>query len=785
MLWNYIKITARNIKKYKMFSMVNFLGLALGLACCILIMLWVIDETSYDKFYKNTNELYRLSLEYHLGDNVNEIAVTPCLLGQALQKEFPQVVNNCRIAGKPMTFMFGNEEAAFYEDGIFFSDSTVFALFGYKLLLGNPASALTEPNTIVIDQNMAEKYFGDQNAIGQTLKFMNRYDLKVTGVIQPVPANSHFQFKALINFDFLKNFGFDLESWGNNSLYTYIQIKGGRPEDLQPLFTKFVAEKKEETGTLVKMMPISAIHLHSHMIADNSGNGDIRNIYIFSIIALFVLLIACINFVNLSTARAIKRAKEVGLRKVMGANRIQLIKQFMGETMLMACASLALALILVEIFLPTFNTLVGKSLSLSTFGTAGFILIMLGFALLVGMCSGIYPALVLSSFVPSKILKGSSHQVSSGARLRKVLVMVQFSLSIMLIVGTVVVYQQVQYMTHKNLGFDQDQIVYMRGNKSLRDDYDLVKDELLKSELIQSVTSAQQLPNDIGNSTDGVDWDGRPVELDNFWYFAFVETNFIDVFDMKLAEGRNFSDDFATDSSAYIVNETAAKLISSESVIGQRFALWGEDGKIIGVLKDYHFQSLHSKIEPLIFKIDNNRLNYICVKLTGGDISGALGYMENTVDKFAPEFPFEYKFLDQAIEQRYRADMQVGTILKYFTILAIIIACLGIFGLTSFTIEQRKKEIGIRKVLGASESYIVKMLCRELVLLVMIANLIAIPVAWYFIHKWLNNFAYHINLGWSVFIFAAILAVLVALLTVGYQSIKAAWANPVEALKHE
>ena len=784
MLWNYMKITFRNIRKYKIFSFVNLLGLALGLACCILIMLWVLDETSYDKFHENADNIYRLSLEYHNGDNIDEVAVTPGPLGQLLQNEIPQVINQCRIIAQPWTFLVGNEQDSYYENTIGFSDSTIFGMFGYKLLEGDPANALAEPNSIVIDSDMAQKYFGDTDVLGKTLKLLNRYDLKITGVLEPIPAASHLQFKALVNLDFLTNFKYAMVSWGDNSIYTYVQVQDATPETLEPLFTKLVAEKKEDESTLVNMIPITSIHLHSHMIADSRGNGDIRNIYIFSIIAVFVLLIACINFVNLSTARAIKRAKEVGLRKVLGANRIQLIKQFMGETMLMACSSLALALILVEIFLPTFNNLVGKSLSLSSFSTAGFILIMLGIALLVGIFSGIYPSLVLSSFVPSKILKGSSHQVSSGARLRKVLVMVQFSLSIMLIVGTVVVYQQVQYMTHMNPGFDKDQIVFMHANKSLKDNYKPLKAELLKSESIQSVTGAQQLPNDIIASTDGVDWDGRPEELENFWYRAFVESNFIDFFDMKLSEGRNFSDDFATDSSAYIINETAASLISSESVIGQRFALWEKDGKIIGVLKDYHFQSMHSKIEPLIFKIDYNK-NFICVKLSGGDISGALGYLKTTVEKFAPEFPFEYKFLDETIDMRYSADMQMGTILKYFTFLAIIIACLGIFGLTSFTIEQRKKEIGIRKILGASEKYIVNMLCKELILLVLLANLIAMPISWYFIHNWLQNYAYHISITWSIFVFAAVLAVVVALLTVGYQSIKAALANPIEALKHE
>lgn len=785
MLWNYIKITARNIRKYKIFSIVNFLGLALGLACCILIMLWVIDETGYDKFNKNADNLYRLSLEYHNGDNVDEVAVTPGPMGPMLQAKVPQVINHCRIVCKPWTLLVSNGRDSYYENTIAFCDSTVFDMFDYKLLEGDPTSALAEPNTVVIDRDLAKKYFGNSDALGQTIKMLNRYELKITGVMEPIPTNSHLQFKALVNFEFLKNFRFNVDNWGDNSFYTYVQVQDAKPETLEPVFTKLVAEAKEDETTLINVMPITSIHLHSHLIADNYGNGDIRNIYIFSIIAMFVLLIACINFVNLSTARAIKRAKEVGLRKVLGANRSQLIKQFMGETMVLSCASLALALILVEIFLPTFNNLVGKSLSLNSFGLGGFIVIMIGIAAAVGVFSGIYPALVLSSFAPSKILKGSSHQVSSGAKLRKVLVVVQFSLSIMLIVGTVVVYQQVQYMTHKNLGFDKDQMVYMLANKSLQDNYELVRDELLKSDYVLAVTGTQQLPNDIAASTDGVDWEGRPEELDNFWYFAFVKPNFIDVFDMKLVEGRNFSDDFSTDSSSYIVNETAAKLISSESVIGKRFALWHEDGKIIGVLKDYHFQSLHSKIEPLIYKIDNNRLNYICAKLSGKDIPGALGYMKKAAGKFAPEFPFEYKFLDDTIEAKYRSDMQVGTILRYFTFLAIVIACLGIFGLTSFTIEQRKKEIGIRKVLGASEKYIVAMLCRELVILVLAANLIAIPLAWYFISNWLKNFAYHISLGWSVFVFGAILAVVVALLTVSYQSIKAAWANPVEALKHE
>jgi len=795
MFKNYLKISFRNLWKYRGYSVINLAGLATGMACFILILLWVQDELSYDKFHENTNRLFRV-VRLDSEDPSQGVCRTGAPWGPALHNDFPEVENFVRFRGHGRTLMSSGDKR-FYESEGLYADSTIFEVFTFPLLKGNPKTALTRPNTMVINERMAEKYFGSEDPVGQSLVFNNDAEFEITGIMQNIPANSHIKFDYLIPFFMYQRW--DTSEWGVNNFYTYLLLTEGTAVELEvkiPEFLERHAGERTAAATINKLQPITDIHLHSNLLRELEANGDIANVYIFSAIAIFILLIACINFMNLATARSANRAKEVGIRKVVGSQRLQLIKQFLGESIFLSTIGILLAVGLVELLIPNFNELSGKQLSLD-FGNNVFLLTGLLFmALIVGFISGAYPAFFLSSFKPIAAIKGDVGSPKSSSILRKGLVILQFAISITLIVGTAVVYRQLNYMSSKKLGFDREQVLVIRmDNSEIKPKQELFRSELLRNPAISGVSATSNL-------LGGGDW-GMPFSYegsgDENRFSArvlVVDPNFVETLGMQIVEGRNFSNEFTTDiSAAYILNESAVKQIGFDEPVGKYFGRptekneqgkWDyENGSVVGVIKDFHFRSFHEEIQPMVLFMMPEWFSYLSVRIRPENISTTIDFVEKKWHEFDPNRPFDYFFLDEIFDQMYRAEQRFGNTFVAFSVLAVVIACLGLFGLASFMAERRTKEIGIRKVLGASIINIVSQLSKDFTKWVIFANLIAWPVAFFVMNKWLQNFAYQVGLSLDTFLVAGVLALLIALLTVSFHAIRAAISNPVDALRHE
>ena len=806
MFRNYFKIAFRYLGKHKGYSFINIAGLAVGIACCLLILLLVRDELSFDRFHENKDRMYRVIVQlpgqFYMGTDY--LAVTPAPLAHALIEEFPEVIQATRIDQSNDVIM-SYQNKRFYEDGFLWADSHFFDVFTFPFLRGDQSEALSEPYSVVISERMAHKYFGDEDPIGKIMALNNRYDFIVTGIMTDVPQNSHLQFDFLASLLTLKSIRGQedyLERWGNYSYYTYILLpEGYSPRGLERKFPAFVEKYMGERLRQMRerdptrqasrffLQPLKRIHLHSHINFEISPNSDIRRIYLLSALALLILLIACINYMNLATARSAIRAKEVGMRKVIGAVRRQLTRQFIGESVLLSFIAVLLAVILVEIFLPVFNTLVSKNISLHFFQDWEFFIGLIGVALFVGIISGSYPAFFLSSFQPAAVLKGSLKTEEKGSILRRMLVIFQFAASIVLVISTVIIYSQIEFIRNKKLGFSREQVVVLPvRDRELRENHKPFKHELLQNPAVLGCTASTWLPNNIRTNVGDTIWEGMEEGADLQIYLLEVDHDFIDLFEIELAEGRNFSREFSTDSQAYIINEAARKIFGWETALGKRFGFRREEvgmGQVIGVVKDFHFLSLHQEIQPLVIHLTENGMSYLSVKIISQNIPQTVEFLKEKWKKFSPNYPFEYFFLDDDFEKMYRSEMRLGKIFMSFTFLAVFIACLGLFGLASFTSEQRTKEIGVRKVLGASVSNIVFLLSKEFSKWVMIASLIAWPLAYYIVSQWLQSFAYRISIGIWIFFLSTALALCVAMMTVGFKAAKVALANPVDALKYE
>ena len=795
MFKNYLKISFRNLWRAKGYSAINLAGLATGMACFILILLWVQDELSYDKFHENTNRLFRV-VRLDRDDPSQGVCRAGAPWGPALYNDFPEVENFVRFRGHGRTLMSRGDKG-FYESEGLYADSTIFEVFTFPLLKGNPKTALTRPNTMVINERMGEKYFGTEDPVGQSLVFNNQDEFEITGLMQNIPANSHIKFDYLIPFFMYQRW--DTSEWGVNNFYTYLLLAEGTATQLEAKIPEFLerhAGERTAAASINKLQPITDIHLHSNLLRELEANGDIANIYIFSAIAIFILLIACINFMNLATARSANRAKEVGIRKVVGSQRLQLIKQFLGESIFLSIIGILLAVGLVELLIPNFNELSGKQLSLD-FGNNVFLLTGLLFmALIVGFISGAYPAFFLSSFKPIAAIKGDVGSGKSSSILRKGLVILQFAISITLIVGTAVVYRQLNYMSSKKLGFDREQVLVIRmDNSEIKSKQELFRNELLRNPAISGVSATSNL-------LGGGDW-GMPFSYegsgDENRFSArvlVVDPNFVETLGMQIVDGRNFSYEFTTDiSAAYILNESAVKQIGFDNPVGKYFGRptekneqgeWDyEKGSVVGVIKDFHFRSFHEEIQPMVLFMIPEWFSYLSVRIRPENISTTIDFVENKWHEFDPNRPFDYFFLDEIFDQMYRAEQRFGNTFVAFSVIAVVIACLGLFGLASFMAERRTKEIGIRKVLGASIINIVSQLSKDFTKWVIFANLIAWPVAFFVMTKWLQNFAYQVGMSLDTFLLAGVLALLIALLTVSFHAIKAAISNPVDALRHE
>jgi len=785
MIKNFIKIAWRNIKKHKGYSSINITGLAIGMACCILISIWVLDELSYDRFHEQSNSLYRVEENQDYSGRNYHVNVTPYPLAPALKEEIPDIQDATRYVyagGRLLRY----EEKAFFESNIRAVDPSFLHMFAFPLLQGDKETALNSPHSLLLTEEMAEKYFGQNVPIGQIVSINNLHEFTVTGVLKDIPHNSILQFDFLIPYAYIDSTGETSDSFGSNSIQTFVKLQENTTEEqVNEKIHGFIKTKVPQTGTTLVLMSFTRIHLHAHFGWVKEA-GAIRYVYIFSIIALFVLLIACINFMNLSTARSAGRAKEVGLRKVVGALKRNLIRQFYGESIVYALIALFFAVVIVTALLPAFSRLASKELSWNVAGTGVLLFGLLAITLFTGIVAGSYPALFLSTFQPVKVLRGSQKSGAASKTFRRVLVVVQFSLSIMLIIGTSIIYKQLNYMKHRDLGWDKEQLLYIALRGDIGASYETIKTELKKDSSILGVSASSHLPTNIGSNSGGADWDGKDPELSVLIGISTVDFDYIETLKIDMAEGRSFSKEFPADrQTSFIVNEEVAKLMGKESVVGEQFRFQGIDGTIVGVMKNFHFQSVRSTIEPLAILINPDYYQVMLIRLAPGDVSASMKSIEETWSRIVPNYPFEFSFMDERVDQMYRTEERIGTLLKYFAGLAVFIACLGLFGLASFTAEQRTKEIGIRKVLGASAPKITLLLCRESFFLVILANIMAIPAAYFLMRDWLQSYAYRTTLSANLFLTVMALALIIAMISVSFQAIRAALADPADSLRYE
>jgi putative ABC transport system permease protein len=799
MFKNYLKIALRNLHKFKGYSLINIAGLAIGMACCIFILLYIQHELSYDKFHAKANEIYRIALHGKIGDSPIDWATTTAQVGPLMIDEFPEVLDAVRFK-YPDKNVFSYEDKRFFEFAPLYVDNSFFNIFSFRLIKGDAKTALNAPFSLVMTQVIAEKYFGNEDPIGKIVTVNNSEKFQVTGIIEKPPSNSHFTFDILASFETLyRTAPQEVDGWIYWAYQTYLLLQPGT--NYQELEAKFNGFVEKHIGEMLRqigaehtwyLQPLTSIHLHSHLSCELAANSDIRYIYAFAAIALFILLIACMNFMNLSTARSANRAKEVGIRKVLGSIRSKLILQFLSESLILAIASLVVALFIVWLVLSYFKSLIGFDIQIHKFAIPWLLTGSCCITFLVGVVSGSYPAFYLSRFLPVKVLKGDFSKNSRNSWFRSLLVMSQFTISIGLIIGTIVIYNQLNYMRTKKLGFQKEQMLVL----SLRDDDTkgravAIKSELLKVEGVVGVCGSDMVP---GEYEYGI-ITCYPESLSHGHGFKIenlsVDSDFLDTYGIDIVVGRGFSKEMITDQyDAALINETAWRALGWKNPIGKRISDHINPAKlrirtIIGVVKDFHHKILHEPIEPTLIDYSPNFSRRLSLKLSTVNTIRTVKLVEQKWHEIAPNHPFDYFFLDDFYDDLYRNEARLGSIFQLFTMLAIFIGCLGLFGLASFTAEQRTKEIGIRKVLGASLAGIVHLMNKDFVKWILISNLIAWPVAYYAMNKWLQNFAYRVNIGIWIFILSAFLALIVALITVSYQSIKAALANPVESLRYE
>ncbi len=796
--------------KYKFISFINLFGLTVGLTCCFLILIYILNEISYDKYNRKAKDIYRIERTFINPEtkmlNLQLGTVAPPV-APLLQNDFKEIKKITRFYPNGTTAV-KYEENKFNEKNVYFADQNLFDVFDVNVKRGNPAKALNDPYCVMLTEGIAKKYFGNEDPLNKVIKLDNQMDCKITGVFKDFPSNSHIHPSILISFNTLKDSAVYGEkqlatNWGNNSFFTYLLLPDGNDaKKLEAQLPAFENRHIVEQGDPGKFKPsdwsklslrkLTDIHLYSHSDLEAEENGDIKRVYIFSAIALFILLIACINYMNLSTARSVVRAKEIGIRKVVGAVRGELIFQFLSESVLISWIAIILAFTLTVVLLPWLNQLSGQQLSPSLFLKWQVIIPIVLVPFVVGIISGLYPAMFLSSFQPIKVLKGFFKVGGSSISFRKVLVVTQFALSIVLIIATVIVIKQLRFMQNKSLGFDKEHIVTLQYNPALKDSYESFKTELLSDPSIKSVGRSSRIPTGrlldaMGSQMNRGD-SFAPTKADIKYVTA--DEDYLPTYGVKMVAGRNFSKEFGMDTSAFLINEAAVKVLglrSNEEAIGKPFRYGQRQGQLVGVFNDFHFESLHQRILPLVIFIPKKAGDYsrLSLKISGNNIPAALSKIESTWKKFLPDVPYEYTFLDENFQKLYQSEERQKAIFTIFACIAIFIACLGLFGLSAFAITQRIKEIGIRKVLGASVSNIVTLLSKDFLKLVIIAAVIAYPLAWYAMNTWLQDFAYRINISWWVFLLAGIIAAAIAFATISLQSVKAALANPVKSLRTE
>ncbi|WP_026463563.1 ABC transporter permease [Adhaeribacter aquaticus] len=785
MFYNYFKIAIRNLLRYKAFSFINIFGLALGMTCSILIMLWVKDELSYDQFHSNLNNLYRVIEEQHYpGGEDLTMAATPAPLAEALKKDFPEITHAVTII--PGAGPFTYQGKTFKETGLY-TTPDFFQMFSFEFITGNPKTALTEPYSVIITETLAKKYFGNSSAFGKLFKVDNKDSYKVSGVVKDVPQNSSLEFSFVMPAaDLIKQPGHEwLNNWKNNGPRTYVMLRrDANKKAVDAKIEKFIRKHNPDADIDIFLQGMEDMYLYNEFRAGRQAGGRIGYVRLFSVVAIFILIIACINFMNLSTARSAKRAKEVGVRKVIGAVRSVLVGQFIGESVLIAFFAILISLGLTLLFLPTFNGLTSKNINLSLVDPV-FLLSVVGIALLTGVLAGSYPALFLSSFKPVTVLKGTLKFSSKVALFRKSLVVFQFVLSAILIISTLVVFRQVEFIRNKNIGLNRENVAYVAVEGDLIKHYKAYKHELEMAPGILSVSVSSQSPIMVSQNGGGVEWKGKDPSTNILFSYIRSDADFLKTMDIKLKEGRFFSEEFGADSTKIVINEEAARIIGIKNPIGESVSVWGDVYNIIGVVRNFDITSVHMNTQPLIIFYEPEAARYVFVRTKPGQTADALSSFEKLTIKYNPNFPFIANFLDQDFNKIYQGETVISKLANYFAAFAIIISCLGLFGLALFTAEQRTKEIGIRKVLGASVPGIVAMLSKDFLKLVLLANIIAWPLGWYFMYRWLQDYAFRTEINWWIFGFAGVATLVIALLTVSFQAIRAAMANPVKAIRTE
>jgi putative ABC transport system permease protein len=807
MIKNYLRSAFRNIKRHPFISFINIFGLTVGLTCCLLIVTYVINERSYDKFNKNADDIYRVTRIFYSAPNVESLhlsAVAPPF-GPRLKLAFSDIEKMTRVLPNGSVSLHYKEKL-FSEQNAFFADENFFDFFNSPVIKGDARKGLEEPYAIMLTPDIAKKYFGDADPMNKTIIMDNtKHEFKVTGIFKPFPANSHMHPQILMSFNTLRDNAIEGDKdlttdFGNNSFYTYLMfpenynidhIRAQLPDFLDKYvnFQGMPGNLKTHQVTALTLQKLTDIHLTSHLDDEIEENGNATRVYIFSAIALFILLIACINYMNLSTARSTLRAKEIGIRKVVGAQRKEIIAQFLSESVLITYMSLLIAFGLTLILLPAVDKMSNLQLSINSLLSLPILLPVLLLPFIIGLISGIYPAIFMSSFIPVKVLKGILKVNTSAFSFRKILVVLQFSISIVLIVATIVVFKQLQYVQDKDLGFNKDHVLTMAYDRSLGSQYEAFRADLLKNPGIKEIGRSSRIPSgrllDDQNASvlEGGTFQPLKVDLKQI----VVDDGFIPTFGMKMAAGRNFSRNIKTDSNKFIINETTVKTLgwnTPENALNKQIKYGNVTGNVIGVIKDFHFESLHQPIIPMIFLPDQN-LNRLSIKIEGQNVQSSIATIQSAWQKYLPNTPFDFTFLDVKFDQLYHSEQQQGTLFTIFSCIAIFIACLGLFGLSAFTITQRVKEIGVRKVLGASVPQIVTELSKDFLKLVLIAAFFAIPVALYAMNKWLGGFASRIDVSWWILAAAGIIALIIAFVTISFQSIKAALANPVKSLRSE
>jgi ABC-type antimicrobial peptide transport system permease subunit len=789
MIKNYLKVAWRNLFRNKFFSTINILGLALGMACSILILLWVQNELSIDNFHTNGKDLYAIIERQYYDNKVAGQYNVPGVVASEMKKVLPEVKYSTGFDdGEQNTFQVGDKILKL-DGGA--ADSDFFKMFSYKLIEGKPANALSTPSSLAISRKMAEEFFGSpQAAIGKSIRYENKQNFNITAVFEDLPKNSSEKFDYLLNwFQYLKENEW-AKDWGNNGPVAYVQLRSdANPELFNKKITHFMdAYNKHQTKAFREELGIQKygeVYLHSDLKDGRVSGGRIEYVHLFSVVAIFIILIACINFMNLTTARSVKRSREIGIRKVVGAVRPVLIRQFIGEAILLTCLSVIVALVLVWLLLPVFNSVTEKQIEYP-FTHLTFWLGLIILTLVTGIIAGSYPALFLSSFNPVTVLKGTLKLSSGSTWFRKGLVVFQFTMSVVLIIGTIVISKQVNYIQTKNLGYDRENLLYVPIEGDLPAKYEAFKNEALNMPGIKDVSRSTNPPVNFGSSTIGVNWDNKDPNLNIMFTQIGVGYNFTKTMGLKFAQGRDFSPTYGTDTINYLINETAAARLPYKDPIGQNFTMWGRKGKIVGVLKDFHFNSLHNPIYPLVVRLrENESFGCILIRTKAGQTQQAIASIEKLCKELNPAFTVNYQFADLQYKKMYKSEQVVSKLSDAFAVLGIFISCLGLLGLAMFTAEQRTKEIGIRKVLGASVGSLFALLSKEFVILVVISLVIASPFAWWAMHKWLLNYNYHIDIAWWIFLLAGLIAVAITLITVSFQSVKAALTNPIKSLRSE